>query len=412
MLYDGNGLYFRANGPGSGSWLLRYYRNNVGHLMGLGSFRFMSLAQARQRAIVERQLLQSGKDPITTKRQRQIDDRKKEQKQKTFSEVFEELVLAKLKAKAWRDHDRTAKSMRDHLTMYAYPVLRSVLVHQIDTAMVLKVLEPLWEAGKIVIAQKLRGEIKRVLDYAKFKEYRTGDNPAAGRDHIGTVAPHMPKAEPYASLPYEDLPAFWTELQTTRRGIAAEALKFEILAAGRPVEAVGARWDEFNLKTNVWRIPRERMKEDRDHYVPLTEPMLTILAKMRRVSHSEYVFPGKRGRDHVEETAPTAVLLRMKRKKDATPHGFRATFRGWATANAATFSKADQEFRLYLLELCLAHKSKAADFTGTNPQLERAYQRDELVEQRRFIMEEWSRFVTGLSGKPQVSKHEMAEAAD
>jgi integrase len=402
MLYDGNGLYLRASGPGAGSWEWRYYRFGREHRMGLKSFRHVSLAQARQEVRTQLQVLLSGKDPIQERRTQRVAAQQAEQTRKTFHENFEEYLAARIKAKEWKHPEKAADVRRVRMTLHVYPKLRSVFVDQIDTNMVVEqVLKPMWSANKFPTSVHVCQNIKASLDYAKVMGYRSGDNPAIMKDHIDKVAPRAPDERHYASLHHRELPAFMVELQKQRRAISARALDLEIIVAGRPIEVAAMEWDEIEPSEKVWRIPKERMKAPRDHLVPLSEPALAILDRMKPWRCDKFVFPGRKG-GHLASTAMNKLLDGMGQHGFATPHGFRATFRSWGAG----------KYDPYLLELCLAHKSEAAEVTGTNPALERAYQRDELVELRRPIMEDWANFVMSLIDNRQVDETTLPIAAD
>jgi integrase len=301
---------------------------------------------------------------------------------------------------------------------HAYSTIGAIFVDQIDTPMVLKILEPLWEAKKIATARMLGHDIKDVLDFATFKEYRKGDNPALMKGRIATIAPKAGQTKHHASIEFKDLPAFMVKLRNTgsRRGITIEAQTLQILTVNRPGAILGAPWTEITdyKKTKVWRIPKERMKADRDHFVPLSDPAIAILEKMERVAEGEYVFPGRAAGSHLTEGSLLAVLDRMGLHGHATSHGFRATFRSWGDAETEKllekYSEGGIQYRMYLLEICLAHD--AAKVVGANSELLKAYQRDGLVEQRRPIMDEWAKFVMSQLGSPQDDKDELAEAAE
>jgi integrase len=414
MLPDGGGLYFSATGPGMGSWEWRYYRFGTQRWMGLGSYQDVSLAQAREDRLAWRQVLKSGKDPIQVRKDQKLAVQKAEQSRKTFREVFEEWVTARTGARVWKSAEKTSNTKRKQLERHAYLVIGSTFVDQIETAMVLRILEPLWKAKKIATASMVCHDIKDVLDYATFMGYRRGDNPAKWEGHIDQVAHKADEVQHFASIDYRELPAFMEKLRI-RRSMSAEALTFGILTCVRPIEVSAAPWTEFGdyKKTKVWRIPKERMKAERDHVIPLSEPAIAILEKMERIAEGKYVYPGRQGRGHMHPTTLNALLDRMDLHGLATPHGFRSTFRSWGSAQWEKLSKAQKEYRMYLLEVCLAHKIVAAETIGADPALLAAYDRDELVEQRRSIMDAWAKFVmTPPSTNEQSNEDELAEAAE
>jgi integrase len=224
-----------------------------------------------------------------------------------------------------------------------------------------------------------------VLSYAKARGLRAGENPARWREHLKEILPsprEVRKVVHHPSCHYKALPEFMAALRQ-RQGITPRVLAFAILAGGRTDEVLGARWEEFDLtekKKEVWSIPPERMKSDRLHRVPLTQPMLDILAEMAGCRRNEFVFPGV-AESRLHSDALDGVLRRMK--SEYTTHGFRSTFRTWV--------EETQYFPRDLAEVALAH--------NVGDETERSYQRGDLLEKRRLLMEAWSAFAT----KPPIA---------
>jgi integrase len=232
----------------------------------------------------------------------------------------------------------------------------------------------LW-ARAPVTANRLRGRIEKVLNAAKAKGLRSGENPAAWRGHLDNLLPKRSKLaqEHYAAMTYDDVSAFIARLRENE-SVSALALEFVVLTAARSGEALGARWGEINLDTKVWTIPADRMKAGREHRVPLTESAMAILAKLDVVRTSEFVFPGQGpGQPLVGETL-IKILRRMG--LEATVHGFRSSFRDWV-GNETHFPRE-------VAEQALAHAVGGA--------VERAYRRSDALEKRRPLMSAWANF--------------------
>jgi integrase len=265
------------------------------------------------------------------------------------------------------------------MTEYAAP-LRSKPVDQIETADVLTVLKPLWTKTSET-ASRLRGRIEKVLNAAKAKGYRTGENPAAWRGHLENLLPKQSRLlrGHYAAMAYEDIPAFVARLRE-REAVSTLAIEFAILTAARSGEVLGARWSEIDLEAKVWVIPAGRMKAAREHRVPLSDPAMAILTKLGAIRMSEFVFPGNRRNTPLSPTAMDMVLRRMG--VEATIHGMRSAFRD--------FCGNETHFRREIAEHALAHA--AGDRT------EQAYRRDDALAKRRDLMDAWGAFCEPRQG--------------
>ena len=347
--------------------------------MGLGSYPEVSLADAREKALAGRRLARSGVDPIAA--------RKKSERVTTFGELADE--IAGRLAEGFRNAKHKAQ-WRMTLTVYAEP-LRAKPVDKIETADVLAVLQPIWQA-KPETASRLRGRIERILNAAKAKGYRTGENPAAWRGHLENL---LPKPSPlsrghHAAMRYQDVPAFVAKLRE-REAVAGLALEFAILTAARSGEILGARWFEIDLDAKVWTIPAERMKAAREHRVPLSEPALAILRKVNEATVSDYVFLGQRPGKPLSVMALEMVLRRMG-IEEATVHGFRSAFRDWA-GNETHFPRE-------VAEHALAHV--------IGDKAEQAYRRSDALARRRELMDAWARHCEGAAGENVVASKRTA----
>ena len=376
---DGGGLQLVVAPSGAKKWVLRFLWQSRPREMGLGSYPEVSLADAREKALAGRRLARSGVDPIAA--------RKKSERVTTFGELADE--IAGRLAEGFRNAKHKAQ-WRMTLTVYAEP-LRAKPVDKIETADVLAVLQPIWQA-KPETASRLRGRIERILNAAKAKGYRTGENPAAWRGHLENL---LPKPSPlsrghHAAMRYQDVPAFVAKLRE-REAVAGLALEFAILTAARSSEILGARWFEIDLDANVWTIPAERMKAAREHRVPLSEPALAILRKVNEAKVSDYVFLGQRPGKPLSVMALEMVLRRMG-IEEATVHGFRSAFRDWA-GNETHFPRE-------VAEHALAHV--------IGDKAEQAYRRSDALARRRELMDAWARHCEGAAGENVVASKRTA----
>ncbi len=362
---DGAGLYLVVAPSGARKWVYRFTFAGKVTEAGLGAADVVSLAEARNKAHEARKMLEAGKNPVEAKRQAAIIEAGKP----TFGAIADALMAAK--ESEWRNPKHRAQ-WRMTLETYAAP-LRSRPVDEIDTAAVLDVLKPLWQA-KPETASRLRGRIEAVLDAAKAQGHRSGENPAAWRGHLAHLLPKRGKLTRghHAAMAYADVPAFVARLRK-REALAALALEFCILTAARSGEVLGARWSEIDLAAKVWTVPAERMKATREHRIPLSEPALAILEKLSEARTGELVFPGQCAGKPLSNTAMEMLLRRMD--QDAvTVHGFRSAFRDWA-GNETHFARE-------VAEAALAHV--------VGDKAEQAYRRGDALEKRRALMAAWA----------------------
>lgn len=376
---DGGNLYLQVASADAKSWIFRFKMpGRKRRDMGLGSVSTLTLAAARDAAAECRRQVAAGIDPIEARRAAEAAAAAENAKLTTFKEAAE--ALLKSRDGSWRNPKHAAQWAAT-LETYAYPVLGKVAVGKIDTALVLKVLEPIWRE-KTETASRLRGRIEAVLDYAKVHRWRSGDNAARWKGHLDHILPPKTKVAPvehHTSLPYSEMPTFWPRLQVTD-GIGARALELLILTATRSGEVVHATWPEIDLEAAQWRIPAERTKTRAEHVVPLSAPALALLKKLKAVRTSDYVFPGQRDKRPLSDMAMLQTLRRLK--VDAVPHGFRATFRTWA---------ADRGTPDAVAEAALGHAVK--------DEVIAAYRRTTFEQLRADLMDAWADFVEGRAGK-------------
>jgi integrase len=374
MYVDGGGLYLQVT-KGGASWIYRYMLNGRAREMGLGPLALFGLSEARAMALDARRLRHQGIDPIEHRRairaQAQLDAAKAE----TFKQCAERYISAH--RPKWRNGKHAAQ-WEATLATYA-EAIGSLPVQAIDTALVLKCLEPIWTT-KPETASRVRGRIENVLDYAGARGFRQGSNPARWRGHLDKLLParsKVRKVEHHAALPYLELPGFLAALRE-QDGIAARALEFTILTAARTGETIGARWSELDLLDKLWTVPAKRMKAQREHRIPLSARALAILQEMQPHRHADdgYVFPGGKS-DRPLSNMAFLMLLRRMGRGDLTAHGFRSSFRDWCAERT--------NFPSEVAEMALAHV--------VSGKVEAAYRRGDLFDKRRRLMEAWAGFL-------------------
>lgn len=368
---DGLGLYLQVSMSGTKSWLFRFMRDGKARKMGLGSLHTVSLKLARQKAQACRLKLDAGVDPIEERAEEKQARKLEAAKAITFKEAAEKYIAAH--KPTWKNA-KHAEQWPATLKAYVYPVIGDLPVSKIDVALVLKVLEPIW-AEKPETASRVRGRVESVLDWARARHLRSGDNPARWRGHLDKLLPaksKVAKVKHHPALPYKEIGAFMVDLRKME-GVSPRALEFAILTATRTGETIGAKWHEIDQEHRTWVVPAERMKAGKEHRVPLSDRAIAILKNLPREDDSEYVFIGDKKGKPLSNMALLMVLRRMERG-DLTTHGFRSTFRDWA---AETTAYANE-----MVEMALAHT--------VGDKVEAAYRRGDMMEKRRRLMKDWS----------------------
>jgi integrase len=368
---DGGGLYLRVTPTGTKSWIFRFTRGGVTHDMGLGPVASISLARARELTAEAGRKRLEGRDPIRAREAERAAARRLEAGAATFTYCAEQFIASR--EIGWRD-PRHAKLWRSTLHTYAYPILGELPVAAIDTTLIMRVLEPIW-ASKPETASRVRSRMEAVLDWAKVRGFRDGENAARWRGHLDHLLPASSKVRRvrhHPALPYAEMPAFMEALRSND-GIAPRALEFAILTAARTREALLAAWGEIDFGARVWAVPADRMKGGNEHRVPLCDRAVAILREMQEIRQNELLFPGfKLGRPLCNMSL-RRVLHDLR--PGMTTHGFRSTFKDWASETTS--------FPDHVSEAALAHVS--AD------KVRSAYARSDLFDKRRKLMEAWER---------------------
>jgi integrase len=379
MYADGGGLYLQVTNNGSRSWIFRFKQNGRTRDMGLGSLTTVSLAAAREIAADCRRRRLADLDPIETRKAERREAQLAAARSMTFDQCRDAFIQTH-KA-GWRNA-KHRDQWTNSLTTYVTPVFGSLPIQSVDVGLVMKALEPIWST-KPETAARIRGRIERILDWAKVRGFRQGENPARWRGHLDVLLPARSKVQKvthHAALPYGQIGAFMVALRR-RESVAARALEFAILTAARTGEVLGARWDEMDLVGKVWTVPPARMKAGREHRVPLSSAAVTLLKEMQSIKQSDLVFPGERRGKPLSNMSMLMLLRRMSRG-DLTAHGFRSTFRDWA-AECTSFPSE-------VAEAALAHV--------VGDKVEAAYRRGDLFEKRRRLMDAWAAYCATVSG--------------
>jgi integrase len=395
MYGDGSGLYLQITGNGKDkiakSWIFRY--RFKGHAstsgkplareMGLGSIDTWSLAEARERARLQRQLLDDGKDPIEAKKQQQLAEALAKAQAVPFQDCAREYIRAH--RSGWKSA-KHADQWASTLETWAYPIIGKLPVAGISTDLVMKVLQqpisdeedaPDFWTARTETANRIRGRIETVLDWAKARKLRDGENPARWKGLLDKLLPARSKVSPvehHKALPYADVPRFMAELR--RRGsVSARALEYTILTVARTSDTIGAGSREIDPEEGAWTVPAARLKgkkgqRRRDHYVPLSDRAAEIIEDR---STGRYLFAHDDG-EPLSNMAMLELLQGMGFGEDLTVHGFRSTFKDWCSEQTAYPNE--------MSEMALAHT--------VSDKVEAAYRRGDMREKRRRLMADWA----------------------
>ncbi|MBL3705628.1 tyrosine-type recombinase/integrase [Sulfitobacter sp. BDSS02] len=371
---DGNGLYVVVDKSGARRWIVRVVvkgqKNRQGKPLrtdyGLGGVDVVTLNQARDRALEYRRMAKQGLNPRFNAK-REIP---------TFEEIAHQVHIERLPT--WKNA-KHGQQWLNTLRDYAFPKIGRMPVDSIGQPEVLMCLSPIW-TEKPETAKRLAQRIKTVLDVARSKGFREGENPVTAIKD-GRVLPKVAKkVVHHKAMHWQEVPAFYADLRT-RNAMAAKALMLTCLTGSRTNEVLGMKWGEVDLEEKLWTCPAERMKTGETHRVPLTEEMLSIIEPLREMQ-SDYVFEGQKRHKPLSNMAMLMLLRRMG-VEGVTVHGFSSTFRDWASEVAS----APRE----VAEMSLSHR--------IGSRVEHAYARSDMLDKRRALMERWSNFVSGTSGE-------------
>ena len=372
------------------SWLFRYTSptTRTRRELGLGSTRVRSLADARKLATDFRLQVLDGMDPKDERDKHRAAAITERARRITFDQAVRECLQTK--SLEWKNV-KHGQQWINTLNTYASPLLGKQPVELITTDLIYKVLEPIW-VTKTETASRIRQRIEVVLDWCKARGYMNGENPARLKGALGELLPKaqkIKKVEHHAAIHYTQVYEFVTQLRTMK-GTAPLALEFMLLTAARTGEVVAAQWDEIDMAAKIWTVPAERMKANREHRVPLCSRAIDILRTMQAAQQNVYIFAGHsiQKNSHLSTGAFLALFKRLPQFKSYTPHGLRSCFRDWASERT--------QFQNETLELALAHtiKNKA----------EAAYRRQDQLEKRAKLMQQWQQHVESTHRETTVTE--------
>ena len=389
---DGNGLHLLVKASGARSWVLRFTLHGKTRDVGLSRCHEalvllaqsgreeLSLAQARDLAAIYRLKVRAGIDPLSEREQQAAASRvaqaQDEAAQLTFYDAAQSYLASR--ESTWRNA-KHRQQWHNTLSAYVFPSLGALPVADIGTAEVLAVLEPIWKS-KAETANRVRGRMEAIIDAARARGHFSGENPARWRGHLDKILPARQRLSRghHAAMPYDEVPAFLEQLRA-RKAVAAMALEFTILTAARTGEVLGATWEEVDVEKRTWTVPAQRMKAGREHRVPLSNHAVELLNETRKLENP-FLFPGQRG-GPMSGMAMAMLLRRMGH--ELTVHGFRSSFRDWASETTA--------FPHEVCEMALAH--------SISNKSEAAYRRGDIFDKRRMLMDEWAHYCCSVGGR-------------
>ncbi|WP_238474265.1 tyrosine-type recombinase/integrase [Pseudomonas cavernicola] len=394
MVLDARGLYLKVTGPDKGRWVYRFKLNGTTRDMGLGSLEDVTLAEARVKADDARKLAKAGIDPVE-ERTAAIATKTAAQAQAQANRrlfIDEAQHYIESKRPGWKNA-KHAQQWENTLKTYAYPIIGQKPVADISTDDVMRILTPIWNS-KAETASRVRSRIELILNAAKARKFRTGENPAQWRGHLDSLlAKHKSsEVEHQPALPWEQLPAFMRAV-TAEPDLSAKAVRLTILTALRTSEVLQGTWSEVNLEAKMWIIPAKRMKQTRHHRVPLSQAAIDLLSELPKIDGNPFLFPGAKEERPISNMAMLMKIRRLDERSRAnngpgwrdehgeviTMHGFRSSFSDWAAE--AT------HFPTIVTEQALAHKVPNAT--------EAAYRRGDLLKKREEMMQAWADYITG-----------------
>lgn len=369
---EGGGLYLQWKSPQSISWIFRFSFEGKAHEMGLGSYKYVSLADARQKRTDLQKLLFSGVNPLAEKKKIQNERRAQFANKMTFDACAKAYIESQ--RVAWKNA-KHADQWTNTIETYASPVIGKMFVDEITTNLIMKIIEPIW-IKKTETASRVRGRVELVLNWATVRGLRSGENPARWRGHLDNLLPKrslVQKVTHHKAMPYALISDLMNTIKT-QNDVSSLALQFLILTATRTNETLNARWSEIDLEKRVWIIPPERMKAKREHRVPLTDEALSILKRVPKVEFNQCVFVNSQTKRHLSNNALLQKLNELA--PNYTVHGFRSTFRDWVGEETSEPRE--------VAEAALAHTIK--------DKVEAAYRRGDFFQKRLKLMQIWNEY--------------------
>lgn len=383
---DGQGLYFQVSKSGVPSWIFRYKRQGKSREMGLGPYPAVTLAEARQIAADQRKVLALGGDPVDARDAARKARLESERQAQARSITFRVLATSYHQAHSAGWSEKWRKGWIRKLELYVFPVIGEKSAADIETDDLLRVLKPIW-GTKNRTADEVRGQVEQVLDAAKARRLRDGDNPARWRGHLENLLSKAEKKkarqpEHFAAMPWQEIPALMAQLGDINTRVAI-ATKMMVLTGARGKMLRFAAWNEFKLDEGNWIIPAERMKMRKQFTIPLAPEVVELVRALPLAAGSSYLFPGQ-GKTGVMHANAVRNLLHGLGHGDVTRHGFRSSFRDWANERT--------HYPREVCEMALAHDSR--------DQTEAAYSRTDFLEKRRSLMSDWASYCHSVPAQP------------
>jgi len=396
------GLYLQVSSATVRSWILRVSVDadgkNVRRECGLGGYPGVTLAEARDKARALRAGVAAGHDPIKEKMATKKAAAAVAHKKMTFATAAE--LLIERKKGEWKNIVHYHQWIST-LTNYAYPIIGSMPVADVETQQIVEILEPIW-SSKTETATRLRSRIEMILDSAIVTGFRDRENPARWKGHLDKILPNPSKVAKkgnHPALPFERIPEFMNDL----RGhdiMSAKALEFLILTAARTQEVLCAKWSEIDFDASIWILCKKRMKVGKEHRVPLAPGVMEQLNNLG-TRDNEFIFPSQREQplsnvtlialcrrmsDDAVSQGRVAYVDSRQNNRVITPHGFRSTFRDWISETT--------DYSHDVAEMALSHTIKS--------QTEAAYRRRDVLEKRRSLMLDWYNYCQPTFQEPKV----------
>ena len=366
-------LFIRTRN-GKQAYLFIYRFNKKKHELRIGDVTLITPVVARAKALEFRSMLEQRIDPYDVRHKKRIAESPSD---KLFKDFASEAIEKIAETKQWRN-PKSATQWANTIDRYATPVIGNKLLREINRNDILDILQPIWKK-KTETASRLRGRIEAIFDLAIVMGYYEGANPATWRGNLSFfLAPiaKVQKVKHHDALSFDELRTFFKERFDQKIiHISTQAILFGALTATRANEFVEMKWDEVDFEKKVWTIPVERRKDGKScpHRIPLSEQAISVLKRIERAN--QYVFAKTSGVGHISKQTPRMIIL--KRFKHGTMHGCRSTFSDWATENG---------WSDILREKSLMH--------ATGNEVAQAYQRSDLLEQRRPLMQAWADALT------------------
>ena len=360
---------------GRGAWKLRFTSpvTKKRRDLGLGTFPDVGIADARDAASAAQRLVAAGKDPID------------ERKSAASAAVVETLTFEVAARKRFEELSPGFKNAKhraamDQHTHHLYvPVYREHPVGRSQGCRLRGGAAPIW-LKKPETAQRVKQRCHEVMDWAYSQDMTSGNPVLSVARLLPKQPPKSKRVQHHPAMPWRQVSDFYSAKLAGGQKSTHALMTFVILTAARSGEARAATWDEIDIDAAIWTVPADRMKAGVEHRVPLSSPAVALLREVLQRKRNDLVFPAPQG-GVLTDMALTTFLRRHKVPSDtagrtATAHGFRSSFRDWASENG---------YPRDLAERALAHTIKN--------QAEAAYHRTDLLDQRRPMMEAWGKLV-------------------